>query len=199
MGTLGLRLTLRSHRCDVGSIGLASRLSPLLDRCLHGSRAIRRNGIQPLGGGRTRWKKPSDKDARDSGGQLTRGFVGGFTVVTSLLFLIYAAQLNRLTLLLAPAELGLILLYSYTKRFTRWSHLVLGLVLGSTPAAAWMARPSGRMEEPASSDWYRQCILARASRMNAVFFAMNGVISIVFFIFVAADILVRQTARVPSK
>ena len=96
------------------------------------------------------------------GGQLTRGFVGGFTVVTSILFLISAAQLNRLTLLLAPAELGLILLYSYTKRFTRWSHLVLGLVLGSTPAAAWMARPSGRMEEPASSDWYRQRILARA-------------------------------------
>jgi 4-hydroxybenzoate polyprenyltransferase len=37
------------------------------------------------------------------------------------------------------------------------------------------------------------------TRMNAAFFTMNGVISIVFFIFVAADILVRQTARVPSK
>jgi 4-hydroxybenzoate polyprenyltransferase len=71
--------------------------------------------------------------------QLTKGFVGGFTIVASVLFLIAASQLNRLTLLLAPAELGLILLYSYTKRFTRWSHLVLGLVLGSAPAAAWVA------------------------------------------------------------
>jgi 4-hydroxybenzoate polyprenyltransferase len=72
-------------------------------------------------------------------GQLTKGLVGGFTIVASVLFLIAASQLNRLTLLLAPAELGLILLYSYTKRFTRWSHLVLGLVLGSAPAAAWVA------------------------------------------------------------
>jgi len=72
-------------------------------------------------------------------GQLTKSFVGGFTIVTSMLFLISASQLNRLTLLLAPAEPGLILLYSYTKLFTRWSHLVLGLVLGSAPAAAWVA------------------------------------------------------------
>jgi 4-hydroxybenzoate polyprenyltransferase len=68
-------------------------------------------------------RNPRTKMRAIPAGQLTRSFVGGFTIVTSFLFLIAALQLNRLTLLLAPAELGLILLYSYTKRFTRWSHL----------------------------------------------------------------------------
>jgi len=72
-------------------------------------------------------------------GLLSREFVGGFTIVTSLLFLLAASRLNRLTLLLAPAELAVVLLYSYTKRFTRWSHVVLGLVLGTAPCAAWIA------------------------------------------------------------
>ena len=72
-------------------------------------------------------------------GTLTRSFVGGFTVVSSVLFVLAAAQLNRLTLLLSPIVLLVVLLYSYTKRFTRWSHLVLGLALGIAPAAAWIA------------------------------------------------------------
>lgn len=72
-------------------------------------------------------------------GALSRKFVGWFTAVASILFIVAAAQLNRLTLLLAPLELAVVLLYSYTKRFTRWSHLVLGFALGSAPAAAWIA------------------------------------------------------------
>ncbi|HZD50142.1 MAG TPA: UbiA-like polyprenyltransferase, partial [Silvibacterium sp.] len=72
-------------------------------------------------------------------GLLTRGFVVGFTLVMAALFVLAAAQLNRLTLLLSPAALAVILLYSYTKRFTRWSHLALGLALGIAPAAAWIA------------------------------------------------------------
>jgi 4-hydroxybenzoate polyprenyltransferase len=72
-------------------------------------------------------------------GMLSRGFVAGFTVVMSLAFILAAAQLNRETLLLSPFVLALLLLYSYTKRFTRWSHLVLGLALGIAPAAAWIA------------------------------------------------------------
>jgi 4-hydroxybenzoate polyprenyltransferase len=76
-------------------------------------------------------------------GLLSRRFVAVFTVATSVLFLLAAAQLNRLTLLLAPAELALVLLYSYTKRFTRYSHLVLGLVLGVAPSAAWIAIRGG--------------------------------------------------------
>jgi 4-hydroxybenzoate polyprenyltransferase len=72
-------------------------------------------------------------------GLLTRNFVGGFTVFMSAAFILAAAQLNRVTLLLSPLVLAVLLLYSYTKRFTRWSHLVLGLALGMAPAAAWIA------------------------------------------------------------
>jgi 4-hydroxybenzoate polyprenyltransferase len=72
-------------------------------------------------------------------GMLSRHFVAGFTVIASLAFILAAAQLNRETLLLSPLALAVILLYSYTKRITRWSHLVLGLALGIAPAAAWIA------------------------------------------------------------
>src|ERR1700741_592185 len=63
-------------------------------------------------------------------GLLSSSFVAGFTLVMSGLFVLAAAQLNRLTLLLSPLALAIILVYSYTKRFTRWSHLALGLSLG---------------------------------------------------------------------
>jgi 4-hydroxybenzoate polyprenyltransferase len=72
-------------------------------------------------------------------GLLSRNFVGGFTVAMSVAFILAAGQLNRETLLLSPVALAVLLLYSYTKRFTRWSHLVLGLALGIAPAAAWIA------------------------------------------------------------
>jgi 4-hydroxybenzoate polyprenyltransferase len=72
-------------------------------------------------------------------GLLSRGFVGAFTMVMALLFVFAASQLNRLTLELSPVALLVLLGYSYTKRFTRWSHLVLGLALGIAPAAAWIA------------------------------------------------------------
>jgi 4-hydroxybenzoate polyprenyltransferase len=72
-------------------------------------------------------------------GLLSPRFVAGFTVVMSAAFILAAAQLNRLTLLLSPVVLIILLLYSYTKRFTHWSHLVLGLALGIAPAAAWIA------------------------------------------------------------
>src|SRR5215475_9712656 len=72
-------------------------------------------------------------------GLLTRGFVAAFTVCMAALFILAASQLNRLTLLLSPLALAILLLYSYTKRFTRWSHLILGLSLGIAPSAAWIA------------------------------------------------------------
>ena len=72
-------------------------------------------------------------------GQLTPMFVATFVVVTSTIFIFAAAQLNRLSLLLSPVALAVLLLYSYTKRVTRWSHLVLGFALGMAPAAAWIA------------------------------------------------------------
>src|SRR5271163_3023489 len=72
-------------------------------------------------------------------GMLSRRFVAGFTVIASLAFILAASQLNRLALWLSPLALAVLLLYSYTKRVTRWSHLVLGFALGIAPAAAWIA------------------------------------------------------------
>jgi len=205
-------------------------------------------------------------------GQLSKSFVGWFTLVAAALFIASAAQLNRLTELLSPAVLCVLLLYSYTKRFTRWSHLVLGLSLGIAPAAAWIAirgsldpriivltvivlcwvggfdmlyscqdaahdRAVGLKSIPATfgiagafrvarflhilmlglSAWlihlfalgtfawigiaivalllaYEHAIVSPTdlSRMNAAFFTMNGVISIVFFAFVAIDVILRH-------
>ena len=204
-------------------------------------------------------------------GTLSRNFVGGFTIVMAALFLLAAAQLNALTLLLAPIALGIVLLYSYTKRFTRWSHLFLGLALGIAPSAAWIAvrgsldprilvltsavlfwvagfdvfyacqdathdKSFGLHSLPATIGISRAFLLARLmhgamlamlvwlvhlfnlgtiamlgvalvaavllyehsivsptnlSRLNAAFFTMNGVISIVLFVAVASDIFAR--------
>ena len=72
-------------------------------------------------------------------GLLSRRFVLGFTVLMALVFVIASAELNRLTLYLSPLVLIVLLGYSYMKRVTRWSHLVLGLALGLAPTAAWIA------------------------------------------------------------
>ena len=205
-------------------------------------------------------------------GSLSRGFVGGFVTVSCLVFVLAASQLNRLTLLLSPVALAIVLLYSYTKRFTRWSHLVLGFALGVAPTAAWIAvrgslDPRILLLTAAVTFWVggfdvlyacqdydfdlrnqlhsiprylgiaRSLLVARLfhagmmlllvalvlsfhlgalgfagvavvglllayehslvsrddlSRLNAAFFTMNGVISVVFFLFVAADLLLRR-------
>jgi 4-hydroxybenzoate polyprenyltransferase len=72
-------------------------------------------------------------------GLLSREFVLGFTVLMALVFVLASAELNRLTLYLSPLVLVVLLGYSYMKRLTRWSHLVLGLALGLAPSAAWIA------------------------------------------------------------
>ncbi|HZQ95970.1 MAG TPA: UbiA-like polyprenyltransferase [Candidatus Sulfotelmatobacter sp.] len=205
-------------------------------------------------------------------GQLSPGFVVTFVVVSSLVFILAASQLNRLTLLLSPIALAVLLLYSYTKRLTRWSHLVLGFALGIAPSAAWIAvrgsldprillltaavtfwvggfdvlyacqdyefdRQAGLHSLPRyfgipAALWIARAFhlimvillvalliefgmgkwaavglaavilllvyehsLVRAddlSRLNAAFFTMNGVISVLFFVFVAADVLLRH-------
>lgn len=205
-------------------------------------------------------------------GHLTPAFVGTFVAVSSAIFVVAAAQLNRLTLWLSPVALAVLLLYSYTKRFTRWSHLALGFALGIAPAAAWIAvrgslDPRILILTAAVTFWVggfdilyacqdyefdcqarlysiprslgigRALWIARAfhlvmllllvslvisfglgklaivgvavvavllayehslvsaenlSRLNAAFFTMNGVISVVFFVFVAADLLLRK-------
>ena len=205
-------------------------------------------------------------------GHLTPAFVGTFVVISATIFVVAAAQLNRLALWLSPVALAVLLLYSYTKRFTRWSHLALGFALGIAPAAAWIAvrgsldprillltaavtfwvggfdvlyacqdydfdRQTGLHSIPRFLGIRRALWIARTfhvimllllvslvvtfglgklaivgvvvvavllayehslvsaenlSRLNAAFFTMNGVISVVFFGFVAADLLLRK-------
>lgn len=205
-------------------------------------------------------------------GHLSPAFVVGFVVVSSLVFILAASQLNRLSLELSPVALAVLLLYSYTKRLTRWSHLVLGFALGIAPSAAWIAvrgsldprillltaavtfwvggfdvlyacqdfefdREAGLHSVPryfgvAAALWIARAFhlmmvgllvalvvafgmgkLAIAgvvaavllllyehslvkpndlSKLNAAFFTMNGVISVLFFFFVAADLLLRR-------
>lgn len=72
-------------------------------------------------------------------GALSPTFVRIFLCASTLLFLLASAWLNRLTLLLSPVALGLLFLYSYTKRFTWASHFVLGLCLAIAPIGAWIA------------------------------------------------------------
>jgi 4-hydroxybenzoate polyprenyltransferase len=205
-------------------------------------------------------------------GMLSSGFVGGFVLVSAVVFVLGAAMLNRMTLELAPVALGVVLAYSYMKRVTRWSHVVLGLALGIAPAAAWIAvrgsldwrilvltgavllwvggfdvlyacqdfehdRKVGLNSVPQafgvrSAFWiarvmhvgmllmlcwlvvlfglgkmamlgvavvailllYEHSIISPTDlrRMNAAFFTLNGVISVVFFAFVAADVVMRR-------
>lgn len=205
-------------------------------------------------------------------GMLPESFVAGFVLVSAAVFFFGAAMLNRLTLELAPVALAVILLYSYMKRVTRWSHLVLGLALGIAPSAAWIAvrgtldpriiiltlavllwvagfdvlyacqdfehdRRVGLNSVPQAfglkgAFWiarlmhagmlltlfwlagsfhlggvgkagiavvgvlllYEHLIVSPGDlrRMNAAFFTLNGVISMVFFLFIATDVLLRR-------
>jgi len=205
-------------------------------------------------------------------GQLTPLFVTTFIVVSGAIFVVAAAQLNRLALWLSPVALAVLLVYSYTKRFTRWSHLVLGFAVGIAPAAAWIAvrgsldprillltaavtfwvagfdvlyacqdfdfdRQTGLHSIPRYFGVRRSLWVARAfhlimlalliallwsfglgkiavagvavvaallgyehslvssddlSKLNAAFFTMNGVIAVLFFVFVAGDLLLRK-------
>jgi 4-hydroxybenzoate polyprenyltransferase len=72
-------------------------------------------------------------------GMLSRGFAWGFVAAASGIFVLAAWQLNPLCLRLAPVALAIVFFYSFTKRFTSFSHLVLGFSLGVAPAAAWIA------------------------------------------------------------
>src|SRR5690242_9494662 len=84
-------------------------------------------------------RNPRTKMRHLPAGSLSRGFAWGFVAVTSLLFFVAAWALNPLCLKLAPAALAIVFFYSFTKRFTSFSHLVLGFSLGIAPAAAWIA------------------------------------------------------------
>jgi len=72
-------------------------------------------------------------------GKLSKQFVLGFVVVTSAILIFAAWELNPLAFYLSPVALAIVFFYSFTKRFTRWAHVVLGLAMGIAPAAAWIA------------------------------------------------------------
>ena len=72
-------------------------------------------------------------------GALSVSFAWIFTLVAVVVFFLAAWQLNPLALKLAPLAIAILFFYSFTKRFTSWSHLFLGFALGISPAAAWIA------------------------------------------------------------
>lgn len=207
-------------------------------------------------------------------GLLTSSFVRNFVIVSAAIFVFAAWELNRLAFLLSPVAVAVLLLYSYTKRWTRWSHLVLGFALGIAPAAAWIA-VRGSLDSRillltaavtfwvagfdvlyACQDYHfdvgaglhslpRYCGIGNSlwiarllhlsmlfllvglvwvfslgafaiigvvavllllayehslvskddlSKLNAAFFTMNGIISVIFFVFVALDLLLRHSS-----
>ncbi|MBI3678930.1 MAG: UbiA family prenyltransferase [Acidobacteria bacterium] len=84
-------------------------------------------------------RNPRTRTRHLPAGLLSRRFAWGFTAAAAAVLLLAAANLNPLCLRLAPAALGMVFFYSFTKRFTSFSHLILGFALGIAPAAAWIA------------------------------------------------------------
>ena len=84
-------------------------------------------------------RNPRTKSRHLPAGLLSSGFAWGFVALSTMVFLLASRQLNPLCFHLAPVALGIVFFYSFTKRFTSFSHLVLGFSLGIAPAAAWIA------------------------------------------------------------
>ncbi len=76
-------------------------------------------------------------------------------LVASALFVTSAGALNPLCLALSPVALAWVFFYSYTKRFTRFAHLVLGLGMSIAPVGGYLA-VAGRWSQP----WWLLCLLA---------------------------------------
>ncbi len=100
------------------------------------SAAMAFNRIADVGYDRT---NPRTRDRALPSGALSRGFAVGFTLTMSALFILSAGMLNRLCLYLSVPTLAILFLYSYTKRFTSLSHIVLGFAIGLSPLGAWLA------------------------------------------------------------
>jgi 4-hydroxybenzoate polyprenyltransferase len=88
-------------------------------------------------------ENPRTKQRALATGALSLPFAWLFTLAAVILFILAAWQLNPLALELAPLALAILFFYSFTKRFTNWSHLFLGFALGVSPAAAWIAIAGG--------------------------------------------------------
>jgi len=88
-------------------------------------------------------ENPRTKQRALATGALTLQFAWLFTIAAVAVFFVAAWQLNPLALKLAPLAIAILFFYSFTKRFTNWSHLFLGFALGISPAAAWIAITGG--------------------------------------------------------
>jgi 4-hydroxybenzoate polyprenyltransferase len=88
-------------------------------------------------------ENPRTKQSALATGALSLEFAWFFTLVAVAVFFVAAWQLNPLALKLAPLAIAILFFYSFTKRFTNWSHLFLGFALGVSPAAAWIAIAGG--------------------------------------------------------
>lgn len=84
-------------------------------------------------------RNPRTRARHIPAGALSKTFTWAFVAGAAFLFLVAARMLNPLCFALAPVALALLLFYSFTKRFTTFSHIILGLSLGIAPAAAWIA------------------------------------------------------------
>jgi 4-hydroxybenzoate polyprenyltransferase len=84
-------------------------------------------------------ENPRTKIRAIPAGKLSKSFVFWFVILASLVLIFAAAQLNPLAFRLSPLALAIVFFYSYTKRFTRWAHVVLGIAMGIAPAGAWIA------------------------------------------------------------
>src|SRR5580765_7528801 len=92
-------------------------------------------------------RNPRTKIRAIPSGSLSLSFVWAFTLFSATIFFVAAAMLNRLTLLMSPVALASIILYSYTKRWTLLSHLILGWCLAIAPTGAWIA-VRGALDSP---------------------------------------------------
>jgi 4-hydroxybenzoate polyprenyltransferase len=90
-------------------------------------------------------ENPRTKQRALATGALSVSFAWTFTLIAVAVFVLAAWQLNPLALKLAPVALIVLFFYSFTKRFTSWSHFFLGFALGISPAAAWIA-VTGRLD-----------------------------------------------------
>src|SRR5947209_7228754 len=129
-------------------------------------------------------RNPRTKMRHLPAGLLSRGFGWAFVIAASLIFFVAAWALNPLCLKLAPLALGIVFFYSFTKRFTSFSHLVLvwslhlgGLAMAGVAAIVALLLYEHSLVKPND-----------LSRVNAAFFTMNGYVSVLFLIFWAADI-----------
>ena len=84
-------------------------------------------------------KNPRTANREIPKGRISKNAAALFTAMSFILFIVGAAQLNRLSLILSPAPIAVFIIYSYSKRFTILCHLLVGLALGLAPVGAWIA------------------------------------------------------------